>query len=38
LFRWQLPGENRDEYDIVDAEHDLEHAERHKGNGEFSET
>src|SRR5215207_9042974 len=37
LFRWQLPGENRDEYDIVDAEHDLEHAKRHKGNGEFSE-
>ena len=32
LFLRQLAGENRDEDDVVDAEHDLERREREEGN------
>ena len=32
LLRWQLVGKDRDENEIVDAKHDLEHDKRGKTN------
>ena len=35
LGRWQLPGEDENEDNIVDAKDDFEHAKREKGDRKF---